>query len=81
MTDPNGQKDKPAQDAEPVVSKPYIMPDDPEPNSVEALTKEIAESRDRMLRTSPRYAAICATVSNNLAAAMAAAPPGAAEIK
>ena len=29
MADPNGQKDnqgKPAEDAEPVVSKPYIMP-------------------------------------------------------
>src|ERR1700710_1718800 len=54
MTDPNGQKDfpeKPAQDAEPVVSKPYIMPDDPEEGSVEALTKEAAESRDKMLRT------------------------------
>jgi molecular chaperone GrpE len=54
MTDPNGQKDfpeKPAQDAEPVVSKPYIMPDDPEVGSVEALTKEAAESRDKMLRT------------------------------
>jgi molecular chaperone GrpE len=54
MTDPNGQKDfpeKPAQDAEPVVSKPYIMPDDPEVGSVEALAKEAAESRDKMLRT------------------------------
>jgi molecular chaperone GrpE len=54
MTNPNGQKDfpeKPAQDAEPVVSKPYIMPDDPETGSVEALTKEAAESRDKMLRT------------------------------
>jgi molecular chaperone GrpE len=54
MTDPNGQKDfpeKPAQDAEPVVSKPYIMPDDPEEGSVEALAKEAAESRDKMLRT------------------------------
>src|SRR3954466_15244949 len=54
MTDSNGQKDspeKPAQDAEPVVSKPYIMPDDPETGSVEALTREAAESRDKMLRT------------------------------
>ena len=54
MADPNGQKDnqgKPAQDAEPVVSKPYIMPDDPEEGSVEALAKEAAESRDKMLRT------------------------------
>jgi molecular chaperone GrpE len=54
MTESNGQKDspeKPAQDAEPVVSKPYIMPDDPETGSIEALTKEAAESRDKMLRT------------------------------
>jgi molecular chaperone GrpE len=54
MTDSNGQndnQDNAAQAAEPIVSKPYIMPDDPEPNSVEALTREAAESRDRMLRT------------------------------
>jgi molecular chaperone GrpE len=54
MTDSNGQNEKPeipVQGPEPVVSKPYIMPDDPEPNSVEALTKEAAESRDKMLRT------------------------------
>ena len=54
MTDSNGQndnQDKTAAAADPVVSKPYIMPDDPEPNSVEALTKEAAESRDKMLRT------------------------------
>ena len=53
MADPNGQNDNPAkpQDAEPVVSKPYIMPDDPEEGSVEALAKEAAESRDKMLRT------------------------------
>lgn len=54
MTDSNGQndnQDKTAAAADPVVSKPYIMPDDPEPNSVEALTKEVAESRDRTLRT------------------------------
>jgi molecular chaperone GrpE len=54
MTDPNGQKDNPAHPAqgpEPVVSKPYIMPDDPEEGSVEALAKEAAESRDKMLRT------------------------------
>src|SRR5882762_2785207 len=54
MTDPNGQKDNPADTAqagEPVISKPYIMPDDPEVGSVEALTKEAAESRDKMLRT------------------------------
>jgi molecular chaperone GrpE len=54
MTESNGQNDipeVPAQGPEPVVSKPYIMPDDPEPNSVEALTAEAAESRDKMLRT------------------------------
>src|SRR6202162_3709985 len=54
MTDPNGQNDNPANPAqtpEPVVSKPYIMPDDPEEGSVEALAKEAAESRDKMLRT------------------------------
>lgn len=38
-------------DKEPVVSKPYVMPDDPEEGSVEALTKEVAEARDRTLRT------------------------------
>jgi molecular chaperone GrpE len=54
MTDPNGQKDNPANPAqgpEPVVSKPYIMPDDPEEGSVEALAKEAAEARDKTLRT------------------------------
>ena len=51
MTDPNGQKDNPAPGAEPVVPKPYIMPDDPEEGSVEALAKEVAEARDKMLRT------------------------------
>ncbi|HLX15169.1 MAG TPA: nucleotide exchange factor GrpE [Bradyrhizobium sp.] len=54
MTDSNGQKDNPANPAqgpEPVVSKPYIMPDDPEPGSAEALAKEAAELRDKMLRT------------------------------
>ena len=51
MTDPNRPNDDPANAAEPVVSKPYIMPDDPEEGSVEALTKEVAEARDKMLRT------------------------------
>jgi len=54
MTDPTRPNDdaiNPAQPGEPVVSKPYIMPDDPEEGSVEALTKELAESRDKMLRT------------------------------
>jgi len=54
MTDPDLQKKDPAdpaQASEPVVSKPYIMADDPEPGSVESLTKEVAEARDKMLRT------------------------------
>jgi molecular chaperone GrpE len=54
MTDPSGQNDNsadPEQGPEPVVSKPYIMPDDPEPGSVEALAKEAADLRDKTLRT------------------------------
>ena len=54
MTDPNRTNDnaeKKAETGEPVVSKPYIMPDDPEEGSVEALTRELAETRDKMLRT------------------------------
>jgi molecular chaperone GrpE len=52
MTDRDRQpEDAAAATPEPVVSKPYIMPDDPEPGSVELLQKEAAEARDRMLRT------------------------------
>jgi len=54
MTDPDLQKNDPAdpaQASEPVVSKPYVMTDDPETGSVEALAKEAADARDRMLRT------------------------------
>src|SRR6201987_4546893 len=54
MTDQNGQKDNPAnpaQDNEPVVSRPYIMPDDPEEGSAEALARANADLRDKMLRT------------------------------
>jgi len=54
MTDPNRPNDNaenPAQTGEPVVSKPYVMPDDPEQGSVEALTNELNEARDRTLRT------------------------------
>jgi len=58
MANSNGQKEpqdgsapEAANDKEPVVSKPYVMPDDPEEGSVEALTKEVAEARDRTLRT------------------------------
>jgi molecular chaperone GrpE len=53
MTDSNGPKDN-NQDqaaADPVVSKPYIMPDDPEDGANEALVKEAADARDKMLRT------------------------------
>ena len=52
MTDRDRKpEDTTAPSGEPVVSKPYIMPDDPEPGSVELLQKEAAEARDRMLRT------------------------------
>jgi molecular chaperone GrpE len=54
MTDPDLQKNDPvdpAQASEPVVSKPYVMPDDPETGSPEALAKEAADARDKMLRT------------------------------
>jgi molecular chaperone GrpE len=53
MTDPNRPSDEAAKpsEAEPVVSKPYIMPDDPEEGSMELLVKEASESRDKMLRT------------------------------
>ena len=55
MSDPDLQKKDPVnrgqQTGEPVASKPYVMPDDPEEGSVEALKREAAESRDKMLRT------------------------------
>jgi molecular chaperone GrpE len=54
MTDRDLHKKDPADSAqasEPVVSKPYVMPDDPDEGSVEALTREVAEARDKMLRT------------------------------
>src|SRR3954451_2347371 len=54
MSDPPGQNEnsaKPKQEGEPVISKPYVMPDDPEQGSPEALAKEAADARDRMLRT------------------------------
>ncbi|MGX7745440.1 nucleotide exchange factor GrpE [Rhodopseudomonas parapalustris] len=55
MTETDGPKDN-NQDtaqatADPVVSKPYIMPDDPEEGSNEALVREAADARDKMLRT------------------------------
>jgi molecular chaperone GrpE len=52
MTDRDRQpEDTTAPTGEPVVSKPYVMPDDPEVGSVEALQQEAADARDRMLRT------------------------------
>lgn len=54
MTDSDGKTDNsgdPTPEAEPVVSKPYIMPDDPEEGSRDALTKELAGAKDRTLRT------------------------------
>jgi molecular chaperone GrpE len=54
MTDSDGKADNsadPTPEVEPVVSKPYIMPDDPEEGSLDALTKELAEAKDRTLRT------------------------------
>jgi molecular chaperone GrpE len=52
MTD-SDRKNDPAnpEQGEPVVSKPYIMPDDPEEGSLELLVKEATDSRDKMLRT------------------------------
>jgi molecular chaperone GrpE len=50
MSDSELKNDQ-ANPSEPVVSKPYIMPDDPEPASAEALAREAAEARDKMLRT------------------------------
>lgn len=58
MAETNGRKEQSeniaqegAADGEPVVSKPYVMPDDPEEGSTEALVKEAADARDKMLRT------------------------------
>jgi molecular chaperone GrpE len=48
-SDPKNDPANPAQ-GEPIVSKPYIMPDDPQDGSVEALAREVADSRDKMLR-------------------------------
>ncbi|UTD26988.1 nucleotide exchange factor GrpE [Bradyrhizobium sp. WD16] len=57
MTEANGQnnsedhvKDGDAP-AEPVTPKPYVMPDEPEAGSVEALNREVADAKDKMLRT------------------------------
>lgn len=54
MTDSDGKRDNsgnPAAEVEPVVSKPYVMPDDPEDDALDALNKALAEAKDRTLRT------------------------------
>ncbi|MEW6641145.1 MAG: nucleotide exchange factor GrpE [Pseudomonadota bacterium] len=56
MTEANGRKnpDDLTEDnaaAQPVSPKPYVMPDEPEAGSVEALAAEVAEAKDRVLRT------------------------------
>src|SRR5881392_2366513 len=57
MTDADRENDepvKPAQGPEPVVSKPYVMPDDPEEGSAEALAKmlrTLAEMENLRKRT------------------------------
>jgi molecular chaperone GrpE len=50
---PKHDADAQAQAAEPRVSRPYVMPDDPEPAEIdaEAQARELAEARDRVLRT------------------------------
>jgi len=51
MTDQDRQTEDVAEPAaEAVVPKPYVMPDDPEPDSAEALAVELAEARDKTLR-------------------------------
>ncbi len=53
MSETDGHKDHPQGEAaaneKPRMSKPYIMPDDPEPN--DALAAELAEAKDKVLRT------------------------------
>jgi molecular chaperone GrpE len=54
MTDNDGPKkdEALAQDNAPISPKPYIMPDDPEPeDAAAAQARELAEARDRVLRT------------------------------
>ena len=53
MSETDGHKDHPQGEAaaneKPRMSKPYIMPDDPESN--DALAAELAEAKDKVLRT------------------------------
>src|SRR6476646_123802 len=79
MTDPNRPSDdtvKAAQAGEPVVSKPYIMPDDPEEGSMELLVKEATESRDKMLRTLAEMENLRKRTAREVADARARCDPG-----
>ena len=49
-TDGHDNSEKNAADAEPVVSKPYVMPDDPETQAAPS-QEELKEARDKVLRT------------------------------
>jgi molecular chaperone GrpE len=54
MTDSDGHKkdDGLTQDNGPVSPKPYVMPDDPEPEDAAAVqARELSEAKDRLLRT------------------------------
>lgn len=54
MTDHDGQKkdDALSQDNKPTGPKPYVMPDDPEPEDAAAVqARELSEAKDRVLRT------------------------------
>jgi molecular chaperone GrpE len=54
MTDSDGQKKDEAlnQDNKPAGPKPYVMPDDPEPEDAAAVqARELSEAKDRVLRT------------------------------
>ena len=55
MTESDGQKKKDEavnQDNAPITPKPYIMPDDPEPEDpAAAQARELTEAKDRVLRT------------------------------
>jgi len=55
MTESDGQKKKDEavnQDNAPITPKPYIMPDDPEPEDPAAVqARELTEAKDRVLRT------------------------------
>jgi molecular chaperone GrpE len=53
MTENDGQKKDEAltQDNGPINPKPYVMPDDPEPEDASAVQAQLTEAKDRLLRT------------------------------